>query len=422
MKAIKLFFILFFAMLLACDDENGEMEIIPENEVTCEEDGVTFSATGQHGENLLRDANSDIDTLQTSGFADLSLSATTTANCTVVKIVLTNIEGDCEGCWFYIPAENNNWDVSEYNFSDNSQTFTSTGMEMDLQIYGFSGGIYQIDYFVNDSLTHTNFLQSIQDYPEVFLQNEPVSSFTEGNNGLYIASIGSSENYYGIMDVANPDAGVSKKFTGGIEITEVIASKDDELYYYDYTANAIRKLNMASADPEPVDVINSVGSIWDMVIDGDMLYMTFQTSQNSAVGQVDLSVENPMIDTISIRDDNDDPFGDVDVKNNTLYISTVQGLATMDLADETFAITLEDNYFSDEDDRISNLLLLSIKVSDTHVYYTGNGIVARIDLITGEKEFLVQTNLNDFFLDIHVEEDFIIFTDPFKETIYKYDL
>ncbi|MEM8565986.1 MAG: hypothetical protein AAGF85_05960 [Bacteroidota bacterium] len=417
MKVIRLFFILFFAMLVACDDDNDEMEIIPVNDVACEEDGVTFLATGQHGENILRDANSEIDTLKVNGFTNLSLQASTSASCTDLKITVTNITADCENCMILFLFEDSNWEISDYNAANKSQTFTSTGMEMDMQFFGISGGTYQIDYFVNDSISHTNYLQSSEDNLEVFLQNEPVSSFSEGNSALYVVSVSISgpdgEYYYGIMDVDNPDAGVTNKFIGGSEITTAFAAKDDEIYYYDSDASAIRKLNLTSVEPEPTDVINNVEAIWEMRIDGDILYMRLENGGSFSVGRVDLSIENPVIDIIATNDN----FNAIDVENNTIFISMLSGgLATIDLTDETYAVVIKDDYFQDF------LPPTSIKVSDNYVYYTSGGIVARIDLVSSEKEVLVQTNPNDNFTDIHVEEDFIIFTNPFEETIYKYDL
>ncbi len=453
MKTLKFISFIAITFLMACSDDDEITSTCFDGIQNGNETGIdcggsctacaepcsnelAFDETGKYGVNLLRTAGSDIDTLQINSFDVLSMQATTAASCTSLRIVITNVTADCENCWFlfndFSERRIDNWDVSEYNISNNSQTFTSTGTEMDLSIDAFYGGVYEIEYYVNDSLTHTNYLQSNEDELIPFIDGEFMFSSRKGSNLLFTLAIDVSgfdpDSYFGTLDLDDPNAVVENKF---IAHTRTLALKDDIIYYWDFVSNEIRSVDIlipnAVANTLLSNVVENLESdgITSMVFDNEMLYFTLYSFQAESgyIGRIDTNEENPSVEVIV--DDFSASPDDVIIENQVLYTTAFLSgdLVTVNLADPNYPMTTLPNYFG-EGIRTIN----SIDITEAHIYYTEQGIVGRVSRDTGEREVLVQTNLDDRFYGIHVEGDFILFSEPAdfsapgSQTIYRQDL
>lgn len=444
MKILKLSFLLAFAGLVACSEDDGVMTTCTDGIQNGDETGidcggsctpcvvscsneVTFDNTGQYGENLLRSASSGIDTLQIGSLDVLSMQASTSESCTSLMVVITNITADCENCWFYFPELNENWNVSEYNFSNNSQTFTSSGTEMDLSIDAFFGGVYRIDYLVNGNLTHTNFLQSNEDELIPFIEGEFMSGSRKGSNLLYTLSSDVSfvgkDSYFGIIDLNDPASGVQNQY---IANASTIALRDDIVYYWDFVSNEIKSVDILNPNAGTNRLVRNVvddlefDGISGMVFDGNMLYFgffSFRPNVASYLGRIDVNADQPEIEIV--LDDFPTLPDDAVIVDQVLYTTSFLSgdLISVDLSDQNFPLTILPNYFGEGFRSIN-----SIDITETHIYYAEQGIVGRVSRDTGEREVLIQTNLSDAFYGIHVEEDFILFSEEESETIYKQDL
>lgn len=444
MRAIKLFTLLCFLFFIACDDDN---EVNPDTcsdgiqngdeagidcggscgvcEVTCEPE-VTFPTDSELGTNVLRPSDSDIDTLQVTPFSELVVSASTEI-CNEIKIEFTRLEGECDLCWLWFGSGFGDfeWETSDIDRDGNSlsQTITSTGSENEITMFNLRGGLYQIDYYINDSLTHTNFIRSTEDELEVFMEDAAVSRFKQGSNALYISSNNIFEESlpgsFGTIDVEDPEAGVSNVFLAN-SISSAIAEKDGELFYWEPASKEIKKVDIMSADPTPVTVLSNIDRAWDLAFDGDTLFMGITLSEETnQIVKVDLTLETPELEII-YEGNNDTPFSEFNtfvhlvVENETLYIASSFGdFATIDLNDESYSVNYNAGYFDIEPN--------GMDITDTYVYYTSSGIVGRINLTTQENEVLVSSNAFNSFADVHVEDEYLIFSNPENTTIYKKD-
>lgn len=441
MKTFKLISLIAFTFLLACSDDDA-IEITPtcsdgiqngdETGIDCggscspcvepcTDFEVSFAETGRYGVNILRDINSEIDTLVVTGFTDLSLEASTVASCTELKVTIKNLTADCQGCWAIEFLEFNEWDISDYNFSNNSQTFTSIDTEMDMRLYGFTGGVYQIDYYVNDSLTHTNYLQSVEDELEVFIEGAFAYSVEDGGENTYITSLDAlgtgTADYYGTIDLSNPSEGVTNQFVSN-SITQAVVAANEDFYYYDFEAREIKKLNLLDSNPSGETVISSTRRVVDLAFKDDILYLiVLHTDEKYYVATADLAMASPTIEFISEGYESGLDF--MEINNNTLYVGSFFGdLLIIDLSNENYSSTFKEQFFSDG----GFTVVRAMDVNNTHVYYATDGKINRINLETEEKEVMVQTNPADWFYGVHLEEEFLIYSEPLSQTIYKKDL
>ncbi|MEM8565988.1 MAG: hypothetical protein AAGF85_05970 [Bacteroidota bacterium] len=130
----------------------------------------------------------------------------------------------------------------------------------------------------------------------------------------------------------------------------------------------------------------------NIVFDDGMLYLglielTASDTYNSYIGRVDTSEDNPLLEVIISEFPE---IGDeLIIKDNTLYTHTFFGgnLTTVDLSDNAYPVNSMEQYFGE-----GFIVIRSIAVSDTHIYYATDGTIGRINLDTNEKEILVQTN------------------------------
>ena len=106
---------------------------------------VDYPVNGLNGLNLLNAT----DSTYTAGDFH-SLVANRPNNCLSLKVVIEKISGNCPfGCWYYSVSSVQNWNISSYDQTTQSQIFISTGLETDLAL-GFDSGRYKLSMYIND--------------------------------------------------------------------------------------------------------------------------------------------------------------------------------------------------------------------------------------------------------------------------------
>ena len=115
-----------------------------------EETVIEYPATGFYGDNLLLKAKTVYTEQENSLGARIPQGKK-------VKIIITSKAALIpSGVWFYEPATNNNWAITDFNSSSVTQAFSlvNGGLTCELRM-NFDKGTFQIDYNENDSLSPT---------------------------------------------------------------------------------------------------------------------------------------------------------------------------------------------------------------------------------------------------------------------------
>ncbi len=112
---------------------------------------IDYPENGVNGPNILSDSESPY-----IANSFVSLAANIPVACLPLKITITaNDPASCTtGCWAYSVTTVFNWDIENYDFTENSQTFNSLEDACDLGII-FQAGTYTIEYFENGANTPT---------------------------------------------------------------------------------------------------------------------------------------------------------------------------------------------------------------------------------------------------------------------------
>ena len=111
---------------------------------------IEYPATGFYGDNLLLKAKPVYTEQENSLVARIPQGKK-------VKIIITSKAALFpSGVWFYEPATNNYWAITDFNSSSVTQAFSSIngGLTCELRM-NFDKGTFQIDYNENDSLSPT---------------------------------------------------------------------------------------------------------------------------------------------------------------------------------------------------------------------------------------------------------------------------
>jgi hypothetical protein len=134
---------LYYLRAYATNSE-GETAYGDEQVFTTQLEGIEYPSTSNIGENILNDAVTSID-----AYVKYSL-ATILPNGASLTIKMSG------GIWYYRVDNNLNWNVSSFDFNNNSQSFTSDQdvNSCDLQIE-FEPGIITIEYFENGATSAT---------------------------------------------------------------------------------------------------------------------------------------------------------------------------------------------------------------------------------------------------------------------------
>ncbi len=112
---------------------------------------IEYPQNGNNGENVLFIEN---ETFNASSW--YSLAANLPNTCITLAIRISKVSGDCNGCWF-ISNLVDNWNYTDYDFSNDSQTFTSTGAtaNLDMRIDFLGSGSYLVEYLENNGSNPT---------------------------------------------------------------------------------------------------------------------------------------------------------------------------------------------------------------------------------------------------------------------------
>ena len=109
---------------------------------------IEYPENGPNGKSILNTTDSIYNQYQYYG-----LMTTRPNDCVSLKLVIERQFFGCQyGCWFYSVSSVQNWNISSYDQTTNSQTFISTGLETDLEM-GFEPGWYTASIYLNDSPT-----------------------------------------------------------------------------------------------------------------------------------------------------------------------------------------------------------------------------------------------------------------------------
>jgi hypothetical protein len=123
-------------LVSACDDD--------------EEPEIQYPATGFYGDNLLMKGKTEYDKQENSLHAKVPEGQK-------LKIIITGITTEFPvGVWYIESGSSNNWAISHYDMSNNSQIFESIdgGLTCDIRMQ-FDNGTFQIEYYENDATTPT---------------------------------------------------------------------------------------------------------------------------------------------------------------------------------------------------------------------------------------------------------------------------
>lgn len=118
---------------------------------------INYPASGVNGLNYL-DINYSGSYTQHSPH---SLAANLPVNCLSLKIVISRVNssmpncGFLGGCWAYVSTSVQNWSITVYDQVNHIQTFTSSGINSDLNLEFWDSGTFLIEYFENGSATPT---------------------------------------------------------------------------------------------------------------------------------------------------------------------------------------------------------------------------------------------------------------------------
>lgn len=134
---------LYYLRAYATNSE-GETAYGDEHLFTTQLESIEYPNTAVYGGNILSDNITLIDTSTSYSFAAII------PNDTSLKIKMSG------GLWSYDISSNSNWNISSFDFSNNSQIFTSNldDNSCDLKIE-FEPGIITIEYFENGSTSVT---------------------------------------------------------------------------------------------------------------------------------------------------------------------------------------------------------------------------------------------------------------------------
>lgn len=379
-------------------------------EVTCS-DEVSFSASGLYGANLLMTGS---DTVEVTSSGSYSLAASKVESCTSLEIVLTLISEDSscpDGCWYYFPDMVENWTVGTYNTSTASQTFTSTGTDMDMILFDFGQGIYQIDYYVNDDLTHSSYIKAegTTATAEEYMTEVSVITMIESSGKLYMSGIDEMGlGYYGIIDPNDLESGFTEKHSIG---EGHIAIEGNTGYFYDFEASALIKVDLTAETLEADTLKKDFLPTFHMTVHGDDFYfatLDFETF-TYAIYQFDLSTPEGdpvlMIDGVNVSA--------LKVANDKLYYSSYTDIYSMDL-------TVESPVFEPVISFGMSAFITAITITDDYIYYSNSGSISRIDLTNMESEDLLLSN--SIYDEIYVSESYLLFSDALGAVIYKMDL
>lgn len=107
---------------------------------------VEYPEFGLNGKNILNTVDSVFNQ-----YEYYSVSANRPNDCMSLKLEVQKVTGSCQfGCWFYSLSSVQNWNLSSYDQSTDTQTLISTGLETDLEL-GFETGTYKLKIYLNDS-------------------------------------------------------------------------------------------------------------------------------------------------------------------------------------------------------------------------------------------------------------------------------
>jgi len=111
---------------------------------------IEYPTIGFYGDNILLKTQTDYTKQENSLAAKIPQSKKVTI------IITRKIALLPTGLWYYEPASNNNWVVTDFDYATNSQAFSSinSGLTYDLRM-NFDPGTYQIDYYEDNSLSPT---------------------------------------------------------------------------------------------------------------------------------------------------------------------------------------------------------------------------------------------------------------------------
>lgn len=105
---------------------------------------IGYPESGLNGLNFLNTTDSIY-----SDYDFHSLVTVRPSECVSLRMVIEKISGSCQyGCFFYSVSSVQNWNISSYDQTTNSQTYISTGITTDLSI-GFEPGRYRFKIYLN---------------------------------------------------------------------------------------------------------------------------------------------------------------------------------------------------------------------------------------------------------------------------------
>jgi hypothetical protein len=110
---------------------------------------IEYPSSALNGLNIL-----DLNNITYINNTNYSLSASLPNDCINLKIKISKNNGNCNGCWYYNLNSIQNWSITTYDFNTNSQEFTNSDLNTDLNLF-FEQGTYQIEYFENDHILPT---------------------------------------------------------------------------------------------------------------------------------------------------------------------------------------------------------------------------------------------------------------------------
>lgn len=144
--------IIIIAIFTTCKDDNSNITTSLNKEKStdlAQKELIEYPENGEYGENLLY---FEKDSFNTEQFYSLSANLPENAS---LKIIMKN------GNWGYVGSSSINWNISGYNDSEKSQTFTSNqaGYNCDLKIIFYTDSLNQnnivIEYYEFNSTEPT---------------------------------------------------------------------------------------------------------------------------------------------------------------------------------------------------------------------------------------------------------------------------
>jgi len=130
----------------SCDDDEDRPEI-------------QYPETGFYGNNILMKGKTEYDNVENSLQAKLPEGKK-------LKIVITGLSVTSQtGFWYWLVGTSNNWAITKFDFSSNTQIFQSIdgGLTCDLGMR-FDEGTFRIDYYENDATSLTYSKTIVVDY------------------------------------------------------------------------------------------------------------------------------------------------------------------------------------------------------------------------------------------------------------------